>query len=489
MRGTAIPALSLRSRLIVGVLALVALAIGAVATSTYVALEAFLMNRVDHQLTTTPPDVVDGICGGFPDGFRDAFQGGGFRGKGPHGPLPVLVGRLGPDGHPDPQCPPAGYTYALRLSDADATRLTQHLMQPVDLHQPGGPVRAIARPGHGGLDVVALPMDDVQATLGRLVVLEAVVGALALVFAGTAGALGVGRGLRPLTEVTTTARAVAGEVAAGDGRGLRRRVPADAPGTEVGRLAEAFNTMLTAVQTEVAGRQDSEQRMRQFLADASHELRTPLTSLRGYAELITMLERRDGIRRDPDSADALRRITDEGARMSRLVDDLLTLARSDDDSDNPDGRPGLDATVALDELACDAVADLRAAHPARTITLDARPFSTVRGDPDQLRQILANLLCNAAVHTAGPIRVRVDTVDGHVRAVVADDGPGLTPPQAAHAFDRFWRADTARTRAKGGSGLGLAIVDTLVGAHGGSTDFDTSPATGTTVTVRIPAAL
>jgi len=532
MRRPAIPTLSLRSRLIVGVLLLVALAIGAVATSTYVALQSFLISRIDGQLSSAPPALVDEVCGGSPiappvgspvaapdappvgspaartdrapdgprGGPRGGGQGGGYgrgRGDGPHGPVPLLLGRLGPDGHPDPACPPDGYGYPLHLSDADATRLTQNVMRPVELPQPGGTVLAMARPGdplRPGLDVVALPMDDVRATLDRLLMLESLVGAVALVFAGTAGAIGVGRGLRPLTEVTATALAVAGEVAGGrgdtgrDGGGLGRRVPEGAPGTEVGRLADAFNTMLTAVQTEVAGRRESEQRMRQFLADASHELRTPLTSLRGYAELITMRERRDGVRREPESADALRRITDEGARMSRLVNDLLVLARSDSPDGDGDTGPGRsDTTVALDELAVDAVADLRAAHPDRTIELRAHPSSVVLGRPDELRQVLANLLTNAAVHTGGDIRVEVDRADGEVRAAVADDGPGLTAPQAAHAFDRFWRADRARTRVKGGSGLGLSIVDTLVSGHGGSVDFDTSPTAGTTVTVRIPA--
>lgn len=565
MRRPAVPTPSLRVRLIVGVLLLVALAIGAVATSTYVALQSFLTSRMDGQLTSAPPALVGEVCGGSPaaspggspiaspagspglldaapdltpDGPRNGPQdgphsdrgplsdgphndgphsdrgplgggrggdGGRERGDGPHGPVPLLVGRLDADGRPDPACPPAGYGYPLRLSDADATRLAQNVMRPVELHQPGGTVLAMARPGdplHPGLDVVALPMDDVRATLDRLLMLELLVGAVALVFAGTAGAVGVGRGLRPLTEVTGTALAVAGEVSDGRGGGaggsagggLGRRVPEGPPGTEVGALAEAFNTMLTAVQTEVAGRQESEQRMRQFLADASHELRTPLTSLRGYAELITMRERRDGVQREPESADALRRITDEGARMSRLVNDLLVLARSDSDAldepgdrDDPAGDPGGRGTrVALDELAVDAVADLRAAHPDRTVRLRARPSSVVLGRPDQLRQVLANLLTNAAVHTGGDIRVEVDRVDGQVTAAVADDGPGLTAPQAAHAFDRFWRADRARTRVKGGSGLGLSIVDTLVSAHGGSIDFDTSPTAGTTVTVRIP---
>jgi two-component system OmpR family sensor kinase len=510
--------MSLRARLIVGVLVLVAVAIGAFSGLTYLALRVFLVNRMDAQLATTPPRLVTEICLGT-------------HGDSPTPPIPLLVAQLDTGGHPGAPCPRAGYIRPLHLSDDDAQRLAHHPGVAMEVDGPDGPVRAVAfepvmgdrpgGPGHdgppagsgdpvhggdrsgdphagrpetadpdslaagsGGLEVAALSLGDVRATLDRLLVLELLIGALALVFAGSAGALGVGRGLRPLTRVTTTARAVAGEVSAGaaDGGGLERRVPEGSPGTEVGQLAQAFNTMLTAVQTEVAGRQDSEQRMRQFLADASHELRTPLTSLRGFAELIEMRERREGVERDSESADALRRISDEGARMSRLVEDLLVLARSDQSETRRDER------VALDELAADAAADLRAAHPSRDISVDADPGSAVHGDADQLRRVLINLLANAALHTAGGIRVRVSRADGQVRLVIADDGPGLTPPQAAHAFDRFWRADTARTRAKGGSGLGLAIVDTLVSGHGGSIDFDTSPAAGTTVTVSLPAA-
>jgi two-component system OmpR family sensor kinase len=180
-------------------------------------------------------------------------------------------------------------------------------------------------------------------------------------------------------------------------------------------------------------------------------------------------------------------MTDEGARMSRLVEDLLVLARSD----RPDAGAGRrDEPVAVDELAADAVADLRAAHPERPVSLTASPASVVRGDPDQLRQILVNLLTNAAVHTraGGPIIVEVSRSGREILLRVADEGPGLSPQQAAHVFDRFWRADTARTRARGGSGLGLAIVDTLVSGHGGSIDFDTAPEAGTRVTVRLPAA-
>jgi two-component system, OmpR family, sensor kinase len=478
--------MSLRTRLLAGMLVLVAVAIGAVSAITWVALRSFLISRVDNQLVLTPPDLPDRLCdrGEHPDDHPGAPHHPFSHGA---PPVPILVTRLDPSGAVVPGCDTNGLSSQLQLTPPEASLLVSHPDRPLALDDG---TRALARPGpDGGYRVVGLSMDGVDATLGRLLMLELLVGALTLGATAAVGAWGVGWGLRPLRRVTGTARAVAAEVSGdsrGSGAGLRRRVPEAPTGTEVGQLAEAFNTMLTAVEVEVAGRQDSEQRMRQFLADASHELRTPLTSLRGYAELITMRERRRGVDRDADSADALRRMTEEGARMSRLVEDLLVLARSDQGA----GTTRRAEPVALDRLASDAVSDLRAAHPDRAITLDAGAGARVSGDPDQLRQILVNLLGNAAVHTApgGPIRVGVDRENGQVRLRVADSGPGLTPSQAAHMFDRFWRADTARTRVKGGSGLGLAIVDTLVAAHGGSIDLDTSPDAGTTVTVTLPSA-
>lgn len=461
--------MSLRARLIIGALALVALAIGTVCTITYLALSAFLITRVDDQLVTMPPDTVDVFCD-RPGG--DA----------PAPPMPILLARLDTGGRPLGACVATGASRPLRLTPDDGGWLAVNVGVPIEVDAQGSPVRALARPsGQGGLSVVALSLNDVRATLNRLLVLELLVGIVALIGTGAAGAWSVRWGLGPLARVTNTARAVAREVSTESG-GLRRRVPTAPTGTEVGQLAEAFNTMLTAVQTEVAGRQDSEQRMRQFLADASHELRTPLTSLRGYAELVSMLERRAGIERDPEFSDALHRMTEEGARMARLVDELLLLARSEQHT------PRREEPVALDRLAADAVADLRASHPEREVSLTAEPGSAVLGDPDQLRQVLVNLLTNAAVHTrpGGPVHVGVSAEQGEVLLVVADGGPGLTPRQAAHVFDRFWRADTARVRARGGSGLGLSIVDTLVSAHGGTIDFDTSPSTGTRVIVRLP---
>ena len=290
------------------------------------------------------------------------------------------------------------------------------------------------------------------------------------------GAAGVRLGLRPLDRVTRTARTVAAELGP-DGSGLDRRVPEADPNTEVGQLAEAVNTMLDAVEREYAARYESEQRMRRFLADASHELRTPLTSLRGYAELVRL---RGGL--DEQAGDSLRRIESEGTRMSRLVDDLLTLARSDRGV-APERLP-----VDLAEVLDDAVAGLRAAHPGRDVRIRSAVPLPVLGDRDQLAQVVGNVLTNAAVHATGggPIEVGADRLDGEVVVRVADGGPGLPPVQAAQVFDRFWRADSARTRVRGGSGLGLSIVHALVTDHGGRVSFDSAVAGGTTVTVRLP---
>jgi two-component system OmpR family sensor kinase len=249
-------------------------------------------------------------------------------------------------------------------------------------------------------------------------------------------------------------------------------------GTEVGQLAESMNTLLSAVETQFAARLASEQRMRQFLADASHELRTPLTSIRGYAELARM-QREQGY---AEPADNLARIESEGTRMSRLVDDLLTLARSDQGS--TPHREAVDVADILDE----AVSGARAAYPQRRIDVSAPAGVVIFGDRDQLLRVVRNLVTNAAVHTRpdGPISVTARRDGGDIELRIVDAGPGLPPDEAAHVFQRFWRADKARSRVRGGSGLGLAIVASVVSAHGGTVRFESTVEGGSTVTVRLP---
>ncbi len=336
----------------------------------------------------------------------------------------------------------------------------------------------------GVVVVTGLSTSEVTTTMHRLVVIELGIGLGLLLVAFVATAYGVRLSLRPLRRVTNTAREVTAELSP-EGTGLDRRVPV-APSevdSEAGQMAESVNTLLGAVETQFAARVASEDRMRQFMADASHELRTPLTSIRGYAELARM--RRANGTADVDSdADTLNRIESEGTRMSRLVDDLLLLARTDRGA-----APQLDEVDTVD-LVTTAIEGARAAYPQRRIDVAVEPDVPLYGDYDQLLRVLRNLVTNAAVHTtpSGPIRVSAYR-DGADSVLQVDDaGPGLPPDEAAQVFDRFWRADKARTRARGGSGLGMSIVRSIVEAHGGTVRFDSSVRSGSTVTVRLPSS-
>ena len=463
---------SLRTRLVAVAVALVAFAVLVVGLVTYTVLSRTLYDQLDNRVQTTSTEVLGYLSGptaGPPRVDREAVAGTYVAGSSSPLPLP----RRGDGGHDLADA----FAATVVAADAPVTVRTETgesmraLAISVQLNSTGG-----VRPGEL---IVALPTSEVSGTLGKLLGLELLIGTVAVVATGVLGAAGVRLGMRPLDRVTRTARTVAAELGP-DGSGLDRRVPEADPHTEVGQLAEAVNTMLDAVEREYAARYESEQRMRRFLADASHELRTPLTSLRGYAELVRL----QGGLAEPAS-DSLRRIESEGMRMSRLVEDLLTLARSDRGMDNAERVP-----VDVADVVDDAVAGLRAAHPAQPVTVSAHESLPVVGDRDQLLQVVGNVLTNAAVHATGggPITVTATREDGSVVVSVADSGPGLPPEQAAHVFDRFWRADSARTRVRGGSGLGLSIVQALVADHGGRVGFASSVEGGTTVTVRLPAA-
>jgi two-component system OmpR family sensor kinase len=324
-----------------------------------------------------------------------------------------------------------------------------------------------------------------RAVLTRLIALEVFVGLVVVALLGAAGYLLVRNSLRPLAEVEATARAIA----AGD---LSQRVPTGNERTEVGRLSTALNGMLSRIEEAFRAQQTSEEqaraseaRMRRFVADASHELRTPLTSIRGFAELY----RQGAVRTPEETRRLMQRIEAEGARMGLLVEDLLQLARLDQQ------RPLTLTPVDLAEVAGDAVHDARAVQPERPIALHLSEALTevpvVLGDEARLRQVVGNLMTNALTHTPPGARVTV-TIDEEpadpdtVVLRVADEGPGMAPEDAARVFERFYRAESSRTRASGGTGLGLAIVASLVAAHGGSVDVATAPGRGATFSVRLP---
>ena len=366
-----------------------------------------------------------------------------------------------------------------------------------DLRPGGEPVTVRGDGPHGDWRLTAVPLredytlvvgSDVgrdDDAIGRLVVLQVLVGLAVLTLLGAMGNLLVRNSLRPLGEVERTAKAIA----AGD---LSRRVPEGDQRTEVGRLSAALNGMLGRIESAFRAQQESEERaretaerMRRFVADASHELRTPLTSIRGFAELY-----RQGAAGDPDDVRRLmQRIEAEGARMGLLVEDLLLLARMDQQ------RPLAIAPVDLAEVSGDAVHDARAVQPDRPIGLHLDGSLTevpvVLGDEARLRQVVGNLVTNALTHTPPSARVTLTLAEDAdspdvVVLQVADEGPGMAPEHTERVFERFYRADTARTRAAGGTGLGLAIVASLVQAHSGTVDLVSAPGEGTVVTVRLP---
>jgi two-component system OmpR family sensor kinase len=479
---------SLRTRILVGVVGLCAVGLLILAAVTYAEERSFLFERVDQQVKSARPTisrVLDRVI------FERTGQGSGGQGDGGF----FGGGPPGGGGGPPNLAPPSG-TYGQRRTASGEVVLggffSYSQTTPPSPSLPSNPplekvftvgsvgssglqyrVYMTHDPEDTGLTLVAVPLRDVEQTLSRLRLIEA------LVIGGVLLALGVGAffvvrlGLRPLNRMQVTA----GQIAAGD---LSRRVSPATQSTEVGRLGIALNRMLERLERAFSQRAESEDRLREFLADASHELRTPLASIRGYAELFRM-----GATRDPHEQElAMRRIEEEAARMGALVEDLLTLARVDEE-------PARErAPVDVAALARDAVNDARATAPARRITLDASAPAVVDGDTHQLRAVLANLMRNALVHTPAdtPIDVALRDWNGRVELSVRDHGNGLPPDALEHVFDRFWRAEQGRGRGRAGTGLGLAIVADVVRAHGGTVRAANADGGGAIFVVELPKA-
>jgi two-component system, OmpR family, sensor kinase len=474
---------SLRARLLAAVLVLSAAGLLLLGGITYVEQRSFQYQRIDQQARSAPPAVAKsladaGVGPSLPDRDRD------HRG-GPGGPPPVGGPRLLPEGTYGERRDASGRVLGHGTADyGDQVVADPDLPKTVPIgrlmtvHGKGNDdkryrVYAEADPSGSGTIVVALPLSDVDRTLESLLAVEGLVIGGVLLLLGVAAWAVVRVGLLPLDRMGHTAGAIAG----GD---LSHRVESTDPRTEVGRLGIALNAMLDRLERAFTARKASEDRLRQFIADASHELRTPLASIRGYAELFRM-----GAAREPeDVAKAMRRIEDEAARMGVLVEDLLTLARLDEIADAPH------TDVDLGHLVGDAVDDARATARDRTISSAIDGDTTVLGDAHQLRQVLANLLRNALVHTpAGtPIDVTAARDRDDVRLEVRDHGPGLPTDDPDAIFERFWRSEGGRERGRGGAGLGLAIVAGIVDAHRGRVEARNAPGGGASFVVRLPAA-
>ncbi|MFI8092969.1 sensor histidine kinase [Streptomyces sp. NPDC086080] len=336
--------------------------------------------------------------------------------------------------------------------------------------------------------VSAAPVKDVEETVEQLVTVQVVVFALALSALVVSGRRMLRRGLKPLSDMAHTAHGIASHDLSESAARLPLRADGRDGGLEVAELRTAFNTMLEHIDDSLAVRAEAELRLRRFVADASHELRTPLMSVRGYADLFQYAAANEPAERERHLA----RLRAEAARMGVLLDDLLLLARLDAaEVETPPLRPAETDLVELVQQAADA---FRAGHPGHplTVTADTGPL-VLRLDPQRIRQVLDNLLTNAAVHTpAGtPVSVAVSvavSAAGDPESVlvrVTDAGPGVPAEDRERVFDRFYRVDKARSRDRGGSGLGLAVARSLIRAHGGRIELSGAPG-ATVFTVRLP---
>lgn len=341
--------------------------------------------------------------------------------------------------------------------------------------------RVVAGATRGGTATfaVAVPLVGVDSTVGRLRILTIVIGLVVTALGAILGWFAVRRAFRPLREIEDTAAAIAG----GD---LTRRVPDRIAHDEVASLSVSLNAMLGRIEQSFTVREASEQKMRQFVADASHELRTPLAAVRGYAELF----RQGAVSEPADVAMAMRRIEDEATRMGGLVEDLLLLTRLD--SQRPVQLTSVDLTV----LAADAVQDAKALDPSRTIRLvpigEQIAPTMVAGDEPRLRQVVTNLVANAIRHTpaGSPLELAVG-FPRHGRAAieVRDHGHGVKSEDSRRVFERFYRADPSRSRGHGGgNGLGLAIVAAIMVSHDGRVGLTPTPGGGATFVMDLPTA-
>jgi two-component system, OmpR family, sensor kinase len=469
----------LRVRLMALVLVLLAVAMSLIGVASVAALHRYLVNDLDNSLKNEWNNLVESARHPLTTDLRSQYYGGvSSDSEG----MSWQSFRL--------ETTPAD-DYLPNL--AEAWRAHPEVNQPYTVTAPNGEHWRVyvnwVDSNH--LMMMTATQHEVEQAVQRLITIEIFGGISVLLFAGTIGAELIRRSMRPLSQIEKTASAIA----AGD---LSQRVPDPEPDnpvalTEVGSLSRSLNTMLAQIEaaftaqaeSEAAARR-SEERMRRFIADASHELRTPLTTIRGFAELY----RQGAVTTPEKTAEVVQRIENEASRMGLLVEDLLLLARLDRE------RPIRLDLVEMRVLASEAVEAARVMAPDRDITLsvpfDAGPL-VVTGDDARLRQVIGNLVSNALTHTpAGtPVIVRLTSRGGQAVLEVHDRGEGLSREQQERVFERFYRADPARTRRSDGSvptGLGLAIVAALVAAHSGTVEVDSQPGEGATFRVLLPLA-
>ncbi|MFF5325218.1 ATP-binding protein [Janibacter hoylei] len=468
---------TLRAKLVASVVLLFLAVTVVMATLTSLAARQYLTQQVDDDLMSASERFVGAIDGTQPPG-----PGSGLRGGPPAGSGNAVLHLVLRDGEVAIDERGNDLNYAVNtagrndtLDEAQVAELNAAGLssrpRTVDLGDDIGTYRLVSvRTADGWTAITGVPVDPIGRTLDAIVLIVAGSSLVGLVGVWAGGTYLVRRNLQPLERVAGTARRVSElELASGD-VSLAERVPDVDPATEVGQVGLALNSMLDNVDGALRARQESETRVRQFVADASHELRTPLASIRGYAELT----RRETEPVPAGVTHALTRVESEALRMQDLVEDLLLLARLDT------GRPLEREPVDLTMLAIDVTGDARAASPHHRWELDLPPEPVeVIGDRARLHQVLANLLANARNHTPPGTTVRtslrLDAGSGRALLQVQDNGPGIPDALLPNVFERFTRGDGSRQRASGSTGLGLSIVSAVTRAHGGEVTVESVP--------------
>ena len=476
---------SLVNRLVLGVVILSTIGFAASDIAAQKMLRGYLVHQIDDQLKTVVGGSLDRILrtGVAPREKHDDDDDDDSKAKpAPLTPLQSLptstsltllnskgqiVGAIGGDLN--------SANFADYLSGITSEEFAGRGQTPFTFENNEAKFRVIVQrlPDAVGSIVVAQSLDDMEKTLARLQALFLLIGAVLILLIGFASRAVIQIGLRPLVAVENTAE----KIAEGD---LSTRLPDAKPGTEVGRLVAALNSMLTRIENSFTARTESENKLRRFVADASHELRTPITAIRGFAEL----HRQGAVADGAATKELLGRIEGESKRMGSLVEDLLLLARLDQ-SREMESKP-----VDLTKVVSDAVASAQAAGPEHKVTFNSPQGEFfILGDNDRIHQVVANLLANARAHTpAGSlIEVKLSQTSEGISLSVSDNGPGLSKEHQERIFERFFRADPSRKRTDGeGSGLGLSIVDAVMRAHGGSVSVNSKLGEGATFTLFFP---
>jgi two-component system OmpR family sensor kinase len=473
---------SLRNRLLLATLVVVAIGIGASDFAAHTELKKYLIKQVDQQLTNVTSGSIGRLnrAGIEPNVNEEQDNGSPFRIVRPLRGVPTetfvtlldadgqVLGRLGGDISNTIQTTKFDGFTAAKVAATNGVPFT---IKGVDDAPDTRALAQILPTGLGSI-ITAVSLDGVDRTLHEMTLLFLFISLIVLLLIGLLSRFIIRLSLKPLNEVEITAAAIA----AGD---LSARLPDNNPKTEVGKLTRSLNTMLSRIEESFALRVASESRLRQFVADASHELRTPLTAIRGFAEL----HRQGAVEGVEKTKELIGRIEKESIRMGSLVEDLLLLARMDE------ARPVSMVPVDLSNLVHECIVSAQAAGPDNQIVSNIEPDVFVLGDNKKIHQTVANLLANARTHTPTGTKITVTVKSGKddIRVSVSDEGPGLSPTDQERIFERFFRADPSRQRSAGeGSGLGLSIVDAIMKLHGGSVSVESELGRGANFTLTFP---